>query len=360
MKLPSPVQTLLQIVFLLVSFMFVVTAHADSAKGVGEVQYKGWFGPGKKDHQAAYQEARFNAIQRYLSKQGSSQVKLLDQQRETVLAQLDDIILDTTLIDEDINKSLKQLRITVKAEINVPMLTSLLEPERPEHGSNMSFVFVAREQSSIESHRDTETLKVDKRESSRDTGRQASADGGFQSESSKSGEVSKSGSTVRHAEDVQYRVTTTQQVNAAMSDIFSESGFEVVDAVYLEDASDGRVSIESFRRDYSSGDDIDPTTLTTAVDGMRDLDIQYFAMGTLDVGLHDKDPQTGLVRVYVVVSGQVKSLKNRFPKTVASVGPVQYAGLGPSATVARNNALKLAAKEAAAQLTAQLHSKKMY
>jgi hypothetical protein len=87
------------------------------------------------------------------------------------------------------------------------------------------------------------------------------------------------------------------------------------------------------------------------------VDIPYLAIGTLDVGMKDTDPATGLTRVYVTVTGKIVSLKKRFPKTVAAVGPIQYAGLGPSQTVARNNALKLAAESAGQTLTQQLNSK---
>jgi hypothetical protein len=42
---------------------------------------------------------------------------------------------------------------------------------------------------------------------------------------------------------------------------------------------------------------------------------------------------------------------------MASIGPVQYLGLGPTPIVAKNNALKLAAQEMAAGLIGQLSSK---
>lgn len=350
--------------FVVLVFLAMIScgAQAASSKGVGEVTYKGIFGPSKSDHQAAYEEARFNAVERYVAQQSKSQVKLFDQNRSVVLSEIDNIILDATIVDEDKNKSSKSLRITVKAEINTMLLESILAPARSAEASYMTFVFVSREQSSIKTYRDKDTSRVEKKETQSGMEAQsANSDGGeYYAEKQTGTQVTTGGSTIQKADEIQYRVTTTGEINSAMSDVFTENGFEVVDAVYLEEESSGRVSIESFREDYSSGDDIDPATLSAAVAGMRDLDISYFALGTLDVGMRDTDPQTGLVRVHVTVTGQVKSLTKRFPKTVASVGPVQYAGLGPNSTVARNNALKLAAQKAAAQLTAQLHAKNLY
>jgi hypothetical protein len=362
MKAYSGNRSFLNLAFLALFGMISCGVQAASSKGVGEVTYKGMFGPSKSDHQAAYEEARFNAVKRYVAQQSKSQVKLLEQNRKAVLADIDNVILDATIVDEEKNKSSKSLRITVRAEINTMLLESILEPARTAEASYMTFVFVSREQSSVQTYRDKDTSRVEKKESKSGMEAQSAHGGGgeYYAEKQTGTQVTKGGSTIQKADEIQYRVTTTGEINSAMSDVFTENGFEVVDAVYLEDESSGRVSIESFRRDYSSGDDIDPTTLNSAVAGMRDLDISYFALGTLDVGMRDTDPQTGLVRVHVTVTGQVKSLTKRFPKTVASVGPVQYAGLGPNSTVARNNALKLAAEKAATQLTAQLHAKNLY
>ncbi len=64
-----------------------------------------------------------------------------------------------------------------------------------------------------------------------------------------------------------------------------------------------------------------------------------------------------MTRVYVSVNGKVMDLRGRFPKTVASVGPVQYAGLGPDIIVARRNALRQAGEHAAHDLTSKMQAK---
>jgi hypothetical protein len=77
-------------------------------------------------------------------------------------------------------------------------------------------------------------------------------------------------------------------------------------------------------------------------------------MGTLDVGLSDTDPATGNIRVYVTVTGKVLDLQGRFPRTVSSVGPIQFSGLGPNESVARSNALRLASESAAQQIADEM------
>ena len=97
--------------------------------------------------------------------------------------------------------------------------------------------------------------------------------------------------------------------------------------------------------------------MKSAIKGSRDCEVSYFAVGTLDVGVQDTDPVTGDKRVYVSVRGQVWNIDKRLPKTVASVGPVQYSGLGPDDAVAKRNALALAAKEVAKTIVHQMNAK---
>lgn len=87
------------------------------------------------------------------------------------------------------------------------------------------------------------------------------------------------------------------------------------------------------------------------------LEVNAFAVGTLDMGIQDIDPVSGNKRVFVSVRAQVYSLAGKLPRAIASVGPVQYAGLGPDQSVASRNALQQAAKEVASNVAAQLRAR---
>ena len=56
---------------------------------------------------------------------------------------------------------------------------------------------------------------------------------------------------------------------------------------------------------------------------------------------------------------QVYELSKRIPSRVASVGTVDYYGVGPREDGARSDALKQAAKEAAQQIVNQLRAKNL-
>ena len=84
--------------------------------------------------------------------------------------------------------------------------------------------------------------------------------------------------------------------------------------------------------------------------------VPYVALGTLDLGLIDTDPQTGLFRAVITVNARLLNVAEAIPETVASVGPTQYSGKGPTEDEARTNALKLAATSAARELSSQMNS----
>jgi hypothetical protein len=125
----------------------------------------------------------------------------------------------------------------------------------------------------------------------------------------------------------------------------------------VEQESNGLLSVDAIRQDYSHGDDLAPLTQRNMVNGVKAAGIPFIAIGTLDVGMRDTDPATGNKRVFVTVSGKVLDLSQKFPRTVSSVGPVQFSGLGPDESVARVNALKKAAESAAQQLMNELNAK---
>lgn len=334
---------------------------AASVKGVGAVEYGGVFGPSKDDQRKALELARYNAIERFVSKGGRSKVKLLEKNRQQVEDSIDRVLSEVSVVDTQKDSDLKRLKLVVRVTIDEPVLNMILAEDDGKNTEEeyITFVFVAREQSSVKSYDDRKLKRIEEVQanSGLDAENSDDASAEYTSKSKKTKQLETGGSTTRKADVVSYRVTTVNEVNTMMSSVFSDADFEVVEAEYLEDESGGLMSVEAFKRDYGQGDDINSRTLKNAAKGLKMLDIPYLAIGTMDVGLPGIDKETGLTLVYVTVTGKVSSLKKRFPRTVASTGPVQFAGLGPNASVAKTNALKLAAEQTALTLTEQLRSK---
>jgi hypothetical protein len=164
------------------------------------------------------------------------------------------------------------------------------------------------------------------------------------------------GSTLRQADDRTYRVRSGADVDAAVTETLSGYGFEVVG--YPDVYSNcGGPNPDVLNKEFAASDEMTPGSRQSAIASARSCDVKYFSVGTLDIGLSDSDPVTGNKRVYVSVRSQVWDISSKMPRRVASVGPIQYAGLGPDADVASRNALRLAATSSAKTMVDQLNSK---
>lgn len=351
---------------LIVSLMFTmgVQAQIPTSKGMGEITYDGWSLDGEEKEQAVDQ-AKVNSIERFIAGGGISKSKNFDLIRDQVSANPDEFVLGYTIISETDDDDANKYRVVLRSEINASRLDQALQEmsavgnASAAEKSYMTFVFVARQQTSVKSYDEKRVSRKDNETYVEGSDQQSVTSSGVEYAAGEyeSSKITTGGSTTQKADVVQYDVSTAQGINSTMTQVLSTAGFEVVEAEYLQEMTGGLVSVDAFREDFRTGSDISAPTKINAAKGAKMVDVTYLALGTLDVGIQDTDPVSGLNRVYVSVNGQVLDVSSRFPKAVASVGPVQYAGVGPSTTVARNNALKKAAEAAGRELTEQMNAR---
>lgn len=345
-----------------------VRAQTVSEKGMGSASYS--WRPSAEDRQAAIQKAQVNAVERYMANADAARQRLFQQKRAQLASHFSDYILGTTVLTEQNDKSTKTFNVVIRADINGTRLlndlgsgsASAADMARQEH-SILTFLFMARSQSSVQSFDDKVYKRADVENSSshrthEDESIQASGIGTSDSiDEHSSVAVTTGGSTTRKADKVEWGVSQAGEINAAMTGKFADAGYDVIEADQVEGASNGLLDIQAIRQAYSHGNDLPSKMTRDATQGVRAAGIGLFALGTLDVGMPDTDPVSGNTRVYVTVTGKVYDVTGRFARTLSSVGPVQYAGLGPDAGVARTNALKNAAQMAAQQMVDELNNK---
>jgi hypothetical protein len=365
----------------LVALMSVATVAlaAVSSKGTGTVTYSGLLTA--KVRQEALQKAKVNALDRYFSEVNQGKARNYELVRDKLVANIDEYVLGATTLAESEDKKLRNYSITVRVDINGPKLENALQNSSSvanataAEKSLMTFVFVARQQRSAtsfddrvttrkdDSQRDSTTYDEKRKTSETERVRRTGVSTSDSIEESTDGTRDSStvtttgGKTVRQADDIEWSVTRAAEINSVMTGTFTNAGFEVVEAEYVEQESNGLLSVDAIRQDYAHGDVLAPLTQRNMVNGVKAAGIPFVAIGTLDVGMRDTDPATGNKRVFVTVSGKVLDLSQKFPRTVSSVGPVQFSGLGPDESVARVNALKKAAESAAQQLMNELNAK---
>jgi hypothetical protein len=352
-------------------------AQVQSAKGLGTVSYNGKLTPELKER--AYHDAQVNAVERYVADSGAAQTENFELIRAKVSAAIGNYVLGATILSEENPPDSHRYSVVVRADINAARLSndfknsSTVANTADQQKSPLMFVFVARAQDSVKSFDARVYKRTDKNgamegsandsragtEGEQVTRSQISTNASTSSHTSKQTsmtDTTESGGSVTHrADQVTWALIPSGFISSTVTGTFTAAGFDVVDADYVEPESKGLLSIRALQIDYTTGNDLQPQTMRNTVEGLRAAQVRYLALATLDVGLPSTDPQTGLAKVYVAVTGKIVDVTGHFPRTVASVGPEQFAGTGPSADVAQTNGLKLAADKTARELVSQIN-----
>lgn len=362
---------------LLSSFAIVSMAQVQQAKGKSTVSYRGT-AASPDDKAKANLAAQLKAVEFYYAEAGESEAANFDAVRDKIMADPDRYILESTVLAEVDSADKKQYTVAVRVSLNVANLRNAVKSNSAvskagrADKSPLVFLFVSRQVDSVKSFDDRVYKRVD--ESAKGGASGSTSQDGAEGESISKGQIKTNsstatkatasvntsrsietgGSTVKRSSESTWRLIPSANVNQVFTKAFSQAGYAVKEAAVVEPYAGGQFKVSKVEDDYKSGADLKAATQQAVVKGMRTAQMSYVAMGTLDVGTTGQDPSTGLVRVGVTVNAKILDITQTIPDTIASVGPVQYAGVGPTEDEARTNALKLAASSAARELTSQV------
>ncbi|RPE73226.1 hypothetical protein EDC62_0937 [Tibeticola sediminis] len=377
----------------LLVFLTPVKAQIHQARGQFVINYKDALGTFDRKQvpasvkQKAQQEAMLKAVEAYFAEAGQAEAASFDSIRAKVLAEPGRYILDSVVLSEDDNTKDLKYSVVVRASLNVANLRNAMQSSSAigkaaeSEKSAMSFVFVSREMASMKSFDDRVYKRADASvqvtanasQSGKSTVKEKTSEG----ESIKKGQIETSGSRTdevdvavaskagttstaivetggsitRKASETSWRILPSANLNQVFVSAFSQAGYDVIEGAMVET---DKFKIAAIEADYQSGNDLQPQTLRNIAAAMKQSEIPLVALGTLDVGLAEKDPQTGLQRVAVTVNAKLWDVTRPIPRTRAAVGPIVYAGVGPTEAEARANALKSAASNAAQELSTRL------
>lgn len=374
---------------LLASLTFQSSAQVHQSRGQYSLNYKDSMGTSDKKEapaaikEKARQEATFKAIEAYYAQAGQSESANFNAIRPAVMANVERYVLDTVIISENDNPKDYQYSVVVRVSLNIANLRNAVQGNSEvskaaaHEKSALSFVFVSRMVDSIKSYddrvfkRSDNSAEVSMSVQEKNTVKAKTSEGeSFKGDSistldtishtsdanaklaAKSSVTTETGgSTVKRSSDSAWRLFPSANLNQVFVSQFSQAGYDVIEAAMVESK---KFKMSDVEKDYKSGNDLQPTTLRAIATGMREAEIPYIALGTLDVGLVEKDPQTGLMRVSVTVNAKVWDVSKAIPRTRVAVGPVSYAGVGPTEAEARGNALNSAASSTAQELSSRM------
>lgn len=357
----------------LAGFTFLLSSPAVFASspveqhGVATVPFSGK-APTVADYRNAEKAAEINAIARYVASTTSAEERNFKKMRKSVVSSLGQYVLGVTPISKSIDTDMSTLTMVVRVDLNTNALSNAFRSHSSVHAtaanarSYMSFIFVARQQAAITRYGpETSALNASQvKENGVNNAAKTETGAAFADEHTAITRTKVTSSETRRAATIKYRVTSSATVNSAMTGVFANAGYRVAPIQIVAARSHNEINLKAFRDEYARSTHISSQILTHALTGAQKLGLKYLAIGRLDTGMASVDPQTGLQRVFVKVTGTLYYLGGLFPRTVVAVGPAQYSGLGPHQSVARTTALRLAAKAAAhkmvqAMAAAQVH-----
>ncbi|MGZ5202541.1 MAG: hypothetical protein ACXWC4_22495 [Telluria sp.] len=321
-------------------------------KGVGSAPYDAKQNAPADAEARAAREAKLAAWRAYVAAQSTARQQAIAAHEADFIANLDKLIVDTVVVasQQDAGTLKVVLRVGFNDE-SVNQMVSKLTVGNGEQGrsqdSSFSFLFMARKATSI--------TQFDAR---RTAVRQAEAvnagadDGGVTATRT----MVSGGSSQQKADTVTYEVGSSQDVDAAMSEVLTTSGIEYVDYNDIVSNCHG-VAPKRFQAEFVQADELSPQTRADVIRAARECEVRYFATGTIDTEVAQTDPVSGNQKVYVSVRTQLWDISKKLPRKIGSVGPKQYSGLGPNQNVAGRNALALAARDVIRNLVDQLNAK---
>lgn len=309
----------------------------------------------EEDYESALRAAKINALQSWGATQSAAVANLIADSNGVIMAGLDEYLLNPYIKKDCTNKT---FQLSVRAQLNTAALNRVMASSNEVQGprSRMTAVFVARKQTSVKRYQDKVTQISENTQMAESDAVAEFASGNVSgNESSTTRSISVSGGSAESKSDkITYSVFQADGLDAAVNETFTSFGFRLIDASQVAGRFPG-FDLDEFKQDFGVGDDLAPGTKNAAFDAISGK-IPLLVIATVDVLNSDIDPVSGLARVFVAVKGQVFQDDGLFFETVASVAPTQYAGIGPSETVAETNALIEAAKAASQEIVNQLNA----
>ena len=355
----------------IVFFIFISVGSAKDIIAKGDVNFEsGMFNsePSQEVKQKAIANAVVNAWERYTADFDIAKFNVYKHTKGYFEAHPDEFIVDQQIVEASNNSETNTYSVVVQVNFRDNAIAAKLAESNPQVGhvggisgkSLIAFLFVARNQSNVKVFDARVTSKASvKAEEDKSESTNLSKSGGQVKTSDEITATRVTGGNTTYQEDqISYSVYTSEDIDSAVSKTLSSYNFDIVSFPDCTVMYHGP-SMVQIKKEFATSDELSPDTRLAAIRATKacDVNIRFFATGTLNVRRSGVDPATGLIRTSVSFRGQVWDITSGLPRVVASTEPVQKDGLGTDATSATTDALVRAASEGATELVNQLNSR---
>ena len=311
----------------------------------------------KKIKKKARKKAIKKAWKKYIAKLDPAKRKAYMSMEDDFLDELDEY-MNWKVVETEVDKDDETVTVYIRAEVDDGLVQTKLNASMPKavgEGEMFGFLFVTRQQGSIKQKEDKVTSMASAK-SIHSASEKVKASGGsvasLDKEEAKTMTVT-GGNTVSSSETVKWVIQGSKEVNTAVEQTLKTASYEPVSYGDLVPECGGPTP-EKIRKEFVTQVDMSSKTESTMKKVSKSCEVRFLGVGTLDIMKASIDPVTGKKLVTVSVTARIFDTKSRFAKTIGSVGPVQFKGLGGGEQEARNNALIKASKDLGEQLVNQL------
>jgi len=362
---------LLMVAILVVPFS--PEAQVVSEKGIGSMELERLTCRGNKPsdqkvHLAAIEKAKLSAWSKYTASFNSEKTAAYLKRENEFTGNLDDYITDFVVLDSNCSKSQRVYTISLRVSINANKMDSLLitasgnsQMRADLKGQGIMYFVVPRETDDadiFDARRTTQSqtnksLEADEMVSESD-GSMSITETSTQRESVTSG-----GKTKQQRTNRTYIIGDLTDAESQIGNVLTTLGMKAMSASRLENMGVNRMGYSPFVKDVLDqfsgkvgdyGANISPQTREEIINMISDVGqgrIAYFMLGTMDTSTPRTDPDTGAVKMDVLVNIQLYKIDDFFgAEVVATVGPEIKSAFGETDVIAKTEALKKAFAEA--------------
>ena len=362
--------------------MMSVTGHQAMAQCATDQPFYGSFAtqykpkgnfnnkPKEEDISAAHSQAVQNAWQSYVgSCMGAGRMQQYLARQNEILRNLDSYLMNKQ-VDHSFDKKSKTITAEALLFVNQPLIEGMFTSTSgggDGDGAYMVWIFAAKQAGyTKESDVTTYDADVSKQSSSKslnsqetvfaedDTTTVESTLTESKSKSSSGGETTQRGAE-RTAVIRDFDLVPTIDFNTKFSEIMSLNNYEPTEYLDVLDACGGE-ELEVLEEELAFDGRMSRESRRAVVTGVRDCDVKYLAIGTIEVN----QPKASAVEGYTVtvsITGEVLDVSRRLPKKVAAIGPVLGQAGGDEDNTAVKNALMIAGDLAAKEIVSRLNAK---
>jgi len=285
--------------------------------------------PKSEDIDKALLKIKENMWQSYTSSFSDAKMKQYLRVESQIIPEIDKFFTSLSVVDVNVKSELKTFTVYARGKINDTAVNARLSflskagQTASGNGSPFTFIFISKQAEKVI---DFKNLNFNNQY------------------------------VERKSADYSFKASNPSFIDTAITNILSTAGFEVISYSDIV-IQCGGPELSEISQNIVENESMTSDVRREVINAVKKCDIDYFALGTLDIGIKSTIDSNQGRELTVSVQSQVWDIQSKLPRVIASIGPltstvsekddltaIKKALLDPSESAARNIVDQLNAK----------------